>query len=99
MANTGAEMQAHYELDKERDRLAAGLGEVEFVRTVEVIRRTLPAPPATVADIGGGPGRYTDWLVASGYNVIHRDIVAHHVDQVLARHGADVDARVGDARA
>lgn len=91
-------MQEYYALDKERDRLSAGVGLVEFVRTVEVIERTLPQPPAVVADIGGGPGRYTDWLVDAGHRVIHRDLVAHHVDQVRERHGSAVDAAVGDAR-
>ena len=92
-------VQAYYGRDEERDRLASGLGRVEFCRTVEIIRRTLPAPPARIADIGGGPGRYTDWLLEAGYDVVHRDLVAHHVDQVRARHGSRVDSAVGDARA
>ena len=70
---------------------------VEFARTIEIMRRTLPPAPAVVADIGGGPGRYTDWLVANGYQVIHRDVVPHHVDQVRDRHGNKVDAAVGSA--
>jgi SAM-dependent methyltransferase len=93
------DLQAYYALDKERDRLSAGVGRIEFLRTVEVIRRSLPEPPAVVADIGGGPGRYTDWLVDAGYTVVHRDLVAHHVDQVRERHAHRVDAAVGDARA
>jgi len=92
-------MQAYYARDEERDRLASGAGRVEYLRTVEVITRTLPDPPAIVADIGGGPGRYTDWLVEVGYHVVHRDLVAHHVDQVSERHGARVDTAVGDATA
>jgi SAM-dependent methyltransferase len=94
-----SDLQAYYARDLERDRLSAGVGRVEFLRTVEVISRTLPAPPAVVADIGGGPGCYTDWLVDAGHTVIHRDLVAHHVDQVRARHEHRVDAQVGDARA
>jgi SAM-dependent methyltransferase len=94
----GAALQAYYARDEERDRLAVGVGRVEFARTIEVVRRTLPEPPAVVADIGGGPGRYTDWLVEVGYTVIHRDVIEHHVDQVRQRHGASVDAAVGDAR-
>lgn len=92
-------LQAYYERDRERDRLASGLGRIEFERTIEVILRTLPDVPAVVADIGGGPGRYTDWLVDGGYTVIHRDVVPHHVDQLRARHGDAVDTAVGDARA
>jgi SAM-dependent methyltransferase len=99
MADRNGEMQAYYALGKERDRLASGVGRVEFARTIDVVGRTMPAPPATVADIGGGPGRYTDWLVERGYTVVHRDLVADHVHQVTSRHGAAVDTLVGDARA
>lgn len=99
MFDDGAAMQAYYAQDKERDRLERDVGRVEYARTIEVIGRTLPAPPAVVADIGGGPGRYTDWLIDSGYTVVHRDVVAHHVVQVRERHGGAVDAAVGDARA
>jgi len=92
------EMQAYYEQDRERDRLANGRGELEFIRTIEIIARTLPAAPAVVADIGGGPGRYTDWLIEQGYKVVHRDVVPNHVEQVRERHGSHVDTGVGDAR-
>ena len=90
-------LQAYYARGEERDRLAAGEGRLEFLRTVEVIVRTLPPSPATVADIGGGPGRYTEWLTDAGYVVIHRDLVADHVEQVRANHPS-IDSRVGDAR-
>lgn len=98
MSDDLAAMHAYYELDKERDRLAESVGRVEYERTIELIGRTLPAPDAVVADIGGGPGRYTDWLVDNGYRVVHRDVVEHHVEQVIGRHGDRVDAAVGDAR-
>jgi SAM-dependent methyltransferase len=90
-------MQAYYARGEERERLSAGVGRLEFLRTVEVIERTLPPAPAVVADIGGGPGRYTDWLLDLGHTVIHRDVVVDHVEQVLSRHRS-LDARVGDAR-
>jgi SAM-dependent methyltransferase len=94
-----SDLQAYYARDEERDRLSTGVGRVEFLRTVEVASRSLPAAPAVVADIGGGPGRYTDWLVDAGYTVIHRDLVAAHVEQVRSRHAPRVDTAVGDARA
>jgi SAM-dependent methyltransferase len=98
MVDAAAEaMQAYYARDQERDRLGSGAGRVEFLRTVELIERTMPAPPAVVADIGGGPGRYTDWLCELGYTVVHRDLVADHVAQVRSRHPL-VDSCVGDAR-
>src|SRR5438105_276236 len=85
MGEHDAARQAHYERDKERDRLAAGLGRLEFVRTIDVISCTVPSVPATIADIGGAPGRYTDWLVERGYDVVQRDIGADHVAQVRER--------------
>ena len=98
MADLLEAMQSHYALVKSWTGSRAGSGIVEFERTAAVIGRTLPPPPARIADIGGGPGRYTDWLVAAGYEVIHRDLVQLHVDQVRARH-AGIDAAIGDARA
>jgi SAM-dependent methyltransferase len=96
-----AALHAHYERGEEADRLArSGAGRLEFERTREIVLRHLPPPPAAVADIGGGPGRYSIWLAALGYEVVHRDIVPMHVDQVrtaAAAAGVAVEAAVGDA--
>jgi SAM-dependent methyltransferase len=83
-------MHEYYELGKEAARLSAsGAGRLEFERTQEIVLRHLPDPPATVADIGGGPGRYALWLAGLGYRVVHRDIVPLHVEQVHAAAEAD----------
>jgi SAM-dependent methyltransferase len=86
-----AELSAHYARGEERDRLSAGQGLLEFTRTAEIIGRFLPAAPALVADIGGGPGRYALWLAGLGYRVEHRDLMPLHIRQLAQ------DA-VGDAR-
>jgi SAM-dependent methyltransferase len=95
-------MHEYYALGKEAERLASsGAGRLEFQRTQEIVRRHLPAAPATIADIGGGPGRYSLWLAGLGYRVVHRDIVPLHVDQVRAAAVAGepaVESAVGDAR-
>jgi SAM-dependent methyltransferase len=97
-----AALHEYYQRGEEADRLArTGAGRLEFERTQEIVLRHLPPPPATVADIGGGPGRYSTWLAALGYQVVHRDIVPMHVDQVRTAAAADgvaVEAAVGDAR-
>jgi ubiquinone/menaquinone biosynthesis C-methylase UbiE len=64
------------------------------------VLRHLPSPPATVADIGGGPGAYALWLASLGYCVGHRDIVEMHVEQLRTRieSGARVSTAVSDAR-
>jgi SAM-dependent methyltransferase len=66
--------------------------------------RFLPQPPATVLDIGGGPGGHACWLAARGYQLHLIDITPLHVD--LARQASArqpeaplASAEVGDARA
>lgn len=46
----------HYAAGAERPRLTFGHGRLEFLRTQELLLRHLPAPPATILDVGGGPG-------------------------------------------
>jgi SAM-dependent methyltransferase len=91
---------AHYALGRERDRLTGGRGVLEFERTREVVLRRLPATPATVADVGGGPGRYALWLAGLGYRVEHRDLLPLHVDQLRADAASHhlIHTAVGDAR-
>ena len=91
-------MKAHYDQGDERDRLAAPKGVLEFVRTQEIVLRRLPAAPAVVADIGGGPGRYAVWLAELGYEVEHRDVMDLHVEQLQMSGHPLVRTAVGDAR-
>ena len=66
-AANAADIAAYYERGLERDRLATGAGALEFARTEVLLERYLPTPPAVVADVGGGPGRYALWLAKRGY--------------------------------
>jgi SAM-dependent methyltransferase len=93
-------MQAHYARGDEHGRLDNPAGQVEFNRTVEMLGEWLPPAPAVVADIGGGPGRYTLWLAERGYTVHHRDLVPLHVEQLESALGPDyrVESALGDAR-
>jgi len=98
------EIAAYYARGLERDRLASGLGALELARTQALLARYLPPPPATVADIGGGPGRYAVWLAERGYRVHLVDPVPLHVEQARAAAAARprvalASAELGDARA
>ena len=93
----------YYGLGLERERLAAGLGALEFARTQVLLERYLPASPAAIADIGGGPGRYAVWLAGRGYRVHLIDPVRLHIEQAQAALNGPprvtlASAEVGDAR-
>ena len=93
-------LHAYYLRGEEQDRLAEPFGQVEYLRTLEVLGEHLPPVPAVVVDVGGGPGRYALELAGPGYDVVHRDLVPLHVEQLRAADSEDrIDSAVGDARA
>jgi len=93
-------VRAYYERGEEQVRLSERAGQLEFVRTTEILARSLPLSPAVIADIGGGPGRYALWLASLGYQVEHRDLMPLHVRQlrVAAAGVPGIRAAIGDAR-
>jgi SAM-dependent methyltransferase len=91
------EIVAHYSLGTEDSRLGAGTNRLEFVRTCDILRRFLPAAPARVLDVGGGPGAYARWLTGAGYLVHLVDPVPLHVEQARAASNG-YSVALGDAR-
>jgi len=69
------EIVSFYERYDEAARLSSPRGQLEFLRTTQIIKRYLPPAPAVVLDVGGGPGRYACWLANQGYE-------AHLIDPV-----------------
>jgi SAM-dependent methyltransferase len=97
------EIAGHYGAGVEEPRLAQGSSQLEFARTCELICRYFPPAPATVLDIGGGPGAYACWLARRGYSVLLVDAMPLHVEQALAASRRQPEfplagATVGDAR-
>lgn len=97
------EMFAHYESVNEAQRLSGGVGQLEFVRTQELITRYLPPAPAVIFDVGGGPGGYACWLAQQSYEVHLIDVVPRHVERARQAsqeqpHAPLASVAVGDAR-
>jgi SAM-dependent methyltransferase len=96
------EILAYYEHGFERDRLTSGRQRIEFLRIQDLLRRYLPAPPATVLDVGGGAGVHALPLAAAGYQVHLIDPVPLHIEQAsadsLAASAPLASAALGDAR-
>jgi SAM-dependent methyltransferase len=95
------EAVAYYARGLEAARLGEGHGVLELARTCEILERWLPAAPAWVLDVGGGPGAYALWLARRGYRVTLIDALPLHVAQAreaAAKARLTIEARVGDAR-
>jgi SAM-dependent methyltransferase len=97
------EMLEHYERHQdEAQRLEQGAdGTVEAIRTLELLDRFLPPPPARILDVGGGPGFYARRLTAGGYEVHLIDPVPRHVEAASRPEDglpAPAAACLGDAR-
>ena len=96
------EILEYYERGEERDRLSEGSGLIEFLRTQRILRRAMPPPPATVIDVGGGPGVHAAWLARDGYTARLFDVVPLHIEQARAVSAAQPEhpfsAEFADAR-
>ncbi|MEO7734997.1 MAG: class I SAM-dependent methyltransferase [Kofleriaceae bacterium] len=84
------ELLDYYAQGKEAGRLARGIGPLEQARTQELVQRFLPASPAVVYDVGGGPGAHAFWLAEQGYAVHLVDIAPLHIEQARARAASPV---------
>lgn len=96
------EITRYYHEVAEEGRLVAGTGQLEFVRTKEVVLRYLPPPPATILDVGGASGAYALWLAERGHQVHLIDRAPRLVEEAQRRSEASPNrigtCQVGDAR-
>ena len=97
------EIEAHYlESDESRRLSASRQGELEQLRTQEILARYLPPAPAAIFDVGGAAGAYAFPLASRGYRVHLIDPVELHLEQAksyAAKSGiALASIRPGDAR-
>jgi ubiquinone/menaquinone biosynthesis C-methylase UbiE len=97
------EIREHYEMFDEAQRLEQADGQIEKLRTQEILRRYLPPPPGVILDIGGGTGIYAYWLAERGYQVHLVDGVPRHIAQAeeAAQQFGDhplASIKLGDAR-
>jgi len=97
------EILSYYQSGDEAGRLLQGYGRLEFARTLDILDRYLPGPPAVILDVGGGSGIYAYPMAKRGYEVHLVDAVPLHIEQAFQLSSEQPDhplasARVGDAR-
>ncbi|KRE97675.1 hypothetical protein ASG87_15615 [Frateuria sp. Soil773] len=93
-----SELEGFYADRPEAERLFRGTGQLELVRTRELLDSVLPAAPAVVYDVGGGTGHHAAWLAGRGYEVHLIDPVPEHVARASREYGTLASVQVGDAR-
>ncbi len=100
MTEFSPSVREYYENDKEATRLSASHGQLEFVRTQEIIRRYLPPPPLRILDVGGAAGVHAAWLADDGHTVHLIDPMPNHVEAArrLTKSARRITADIGDAR-
>lgn len=79
-------------------RLERGLGVIEFYRSKEIISQYLPSNKLTICDIGGGIGRYSEWLAEMGHDVTMIELAPSAVEYAIKEMKTHYTAKSGDAR-
>jgi ubiquinone/menaquinone biosynthesis C-methylase UbiE len=97
------EIVDYYDRYAEESRLQQGPSQLERERTLDILTRVLPDPPARIIDVGGAAGVYSAWLSARGYEVRLLDASPRLVAEARRRNAtlaAPIAVlEVGDARA
>lgn len=78
-------VERYYDREVETEWARLDQHRTELAVTLRVLRRHLPAPPASVLDIGGGPGRYAIELARDGYDVTLLDLSKRCLDFAKAK--------------
>lgn len=91
------EVYEFYNNGAEIGRLERGLGVVEFYRSKEIIEKYLNGS-LKIYDVGGGVGKYAEWLAGKGYDVTLIELAPAAVDYAKEHMTVHYEAEVGDAR-
>ncbi|WP_189663163.1 MULTISPECIES: class I SAM-dependent methyltransferase [unclassified Polaribacter] len=73
------ELENFYNKASEETRLEKGMGIFEFERIKELIQLHLSNPTATIIDVGGGTGKYAEWLSKNDHQVHLVEPVLKHI--------------------
>jgi SAM-dependent methyltransferase len=80
-----ADIERFYDTNVTREWERLERHRTEYAVTLRALRDYLPSAPATIADIGGGPGRYALALAQGGYAVTLVDLSSQALAAAQAR--------------
>jgi ubiquinone/menaquinone biosynthesis C-methylase UbiE len=72
-------LEDFYNKASEETRLEKGMGIFEFERIKELIELHISKPNATIIDVGGGTGKYSEWLAKKNHTVHLIEPVTKHL--------------------
>ncbi|WP_111309802.1 class I SAM-dependent methyltransferase [Confluentibacter sediminis] len=72
-------IEVFYNKASEETRLDKGMGVFEFERIKSLIEKYLPSSSSKIIDIGGGTGKYSEWLAKKGHQVYLVEPVPKHI--------------------
>ncbi|WP_419210858.1 class I SAM-dependent methyltransferase [Maribacter sp. X9] len=72
-------IEVFYNKASEETRLDKGMGIFEFERIKSLIEKHISAPSLTIIDVGGGTGKYSEWLAKKGHQVHLVEPVTKHI--------------------
>ncbi|MDO6739238.1 class I SAM-dependent methyltransferase [Wenyingzhuangia sp. 2_MG-2023] len=73
------DIDVFYTKASEETRLEKGMGIFEFERIKELILKYIAKPNAKIIDVGGGTGKYSEWLAKQGHEVYMVEPVEKHL--------------------
>jgi len=79
-------IERFYNQASEETRLDKGMGIFEFQRIKSLIEKYIPSSSSRIIDIGGGTGKYSEWLAKKGHKVHLVEPVSKHLK--MAKHRA-----------
>ena len=79
------ELDAFYNKASEETRLEKGMGIFEFERIKELITLHLSKQNSTIIDVGGGTGKYAEWLAKKNHTVHLIEPVLKHIQLAKKR--------------
>lgn len=78
-------IEVFYETASEETRLEKGMGIFEFERIKSLIEKYISYGTITIIDVGGGTGKYSEWLALKGHRVHLVEPVQKHINSALHR--------------
>ncbi len=74
------DIELFYNKVSEETRLEKGMGVFEFERIKSLIERYLSSSASKIIDVGGGTGKYSEWLAKKGHQVHLIEPVSKHIE-------------------